>query len=810
MTQNKAEIIKKGETITLQGENSNFIYMLQSGAIEILSATKEFEGLDSATIIEHSTRVSLITEQTYFFSTPGITIRATADSKIQKLPVTIEKFAALAKQNPALAISILMHLFKRVEVSCAEISKNVKLYQNLCKVSDNLALMFKEVSSRPLPDSLEKRAALYNKNFNDAKGQFPAVFDTQFLIADRSNEIKKNYSLPEASIDSIFNKELYAFFKRFLRMDKNVFAHVIKSDPTMAAYMLNTVVGYLNVVYSRIFSTAKTIHEEMDLAFGASNSWTEQLVDKSILQNWLKSGRLSADFTKQLIAFIMKIYSFYNEVSGKNSEEIFPGLKKLKAFYSICQKSAAAEAHGNGAEGESHISSGDATKLYHNSLQQIFEFGLVDHDLQSRFLKGLNEFKKMSNPFSSESDGRKLRRQITTLYWELYTQVYLRSKVESKIPAPVKLMLMYGYVDENLMDPGQIEVLHDYADHAEGSSIPIMYEYEFLNKIYTEEESPSINEMGLTYEKYLLEKERMASRKKDKDEDENEVIKKIKYEISNRVNSTTSVCSGSRSTAFPIFTSMMLKGDPGKFIYTKNKLEQVIKDLIETDYSCFYRETILKLESAREIIEEEVLPNFILLPTYGTKVMMWQELVGTNKRSRGRIVIPVFFSGDLQKSLAHAFAVFRWELTRTMKGGMWADPVEGGVTGAYYDYIQFFKKNSKLSTDAKEKIAERLKGFRNNPRELFADDYIMWVTYEKNGIMKMNPFVRDMYYRYIPFRKKIRERLEKMPAFRDSAHRFQNIRNRTVTGYERRYKKYMNDQGNYPPEIQEFMNYLQM
>jgi hypothetical protein len=243
---------------------------------------------------------------------------------------------------------------------------------------------------------------------------------------------------------------------------------------------------------------------------------------------------------------------------------------------------------------------------------------------------------------------------------------------------------------------------------------------------------------------------------------------------------------------------------------TKAKIEAVIKELIDTDYSAFFRETVLKLGDAREVIEEEVLPHIIILPVFGMKTMMWQELVGINKRSRARIVVPAMFVGDIVKSLAHSIAVFRWEILRTMKGGMWADPVEGGLTGAYQDYVQFYKKNSKLSVESKEKILERLRSHRNNIRELFAEDYILWVRFEKNGIMKMNNVSRDLFYRYVPFKKDIRERLERMPAFMESANRFKNIRKRTFDTFERKFRKYTDENGNMPDEIRKYMNYLQM
>ncbi len=166
--------------------------------------------------------------------------------------------------------------------------------------------------------------------------------------------------------------------------------------------------------------------------------------------------------------------------------------------------------------------------------------------------------------------------------------------------------------------------------------------------------------------------------------------------------------------------------------------------------------------------------------------------------------------GDIKKSLSHSFALFRWELNRTIKGGMWADPIEGGLTGAYSDYVQFFKKNSKLSTEAKARLSDRLKGLRNNVREMFAEDYYLWLFYEKQKIMKLNPVVRDMFYRYLPFKKDIRDELEKMPAFQDSAMRFKNIRTRVILGQTSKFRKYLDPVNGYPPEIQHYLDFLQM
>jgi len=371
-------------------------------------------------------------------------------------------------------------------------------------------------------------------------------------------------------------------------------------------------------------------------------------------------------------------------------------------------------------------------------------------------------------------------------------------------------MQNFGFLDEELLEETQVAELNEILRVREKTGdFPILLENEFLDMIYNKEEEPSITEMGLNYKAYLREQERHSSKKKGQEPEEvDENVKILIYEIGQRLASTAAVCSGSTSTAFPILTSYAVKGNLKGLHVSKKRVEETVKELKSIDFSVFYRETVLKMgEDIREIIEEEVDPYIILLPIYGTRPLLWQELSGTNKRSRGRLVMPIFFMGDLKKAMAQAFASFRWELTRTMKGGMWADPIEGGLTGEYFDYVNTYKKMSKLSGEAKEKIKIKFKSLRTN-RDRFADDYLMWVMFEKDGIMKVNSVVRQMFYKHIPFNKEIRARLENMPAFSEDANRYANIHKRVTDGFERKFRKYKDDKGNYPETIQKFFEFL--
>lgn len=803
----KSKSYKPGEIIVMQGEAFPHILYLAKGSVEILSASQEYSGLNNKIILEHSNRVNLISEASFIPGIDGKTVRAVDACDVQLFPLP-SGFAQFVKDEPGTAVTLLAHLFRRVEMANADLVKILRLYQNICVVGDNLSIISKEVSAGELPERIASRADLLHETFKKSGGTVPKQFDPQFLLTDRSVTLKKKYQIPGEPVESVLDKELYEFFKRFARVDRNISAHLAKADPEIAVYIHTRVSLYLSKIYNKVSTLYESINDEMDILYGAEDSWSRFLGDYSAFSDWERSGKLVPDFAKNFTALSSKIYSMYGAFAGKDISSKFPGFEMLKKFLMKASAPKPAVQRGAGAPAVcSTPSSDNICRLYENSLQQIFSYAVAPNDFCTQFTKLINEFMKYENPFAPDDDQRKTRRQITKLYWQLYSQVHIRSLSEKNIPAPAKLLLMFGFLDERLVDPDQLEPLHMLAQANQPTDYPILYEGEFLQKIYSAEEPPSLNEVGLTYEKQLREENNKASSAEQTDV--NDPLKKVDYEIQNRLQSTVGICSGSRSTAFPILTSNFIKGNPESFFSSKKKVQETLKELLSYDYSAFYRETVTKLNEPI-IMEEEVVPYIVLLPSFGTKTMMWQEIVGTNKRSRARIMVPIFFMGDLRRSLAHSIASFRWEINRSLQGAMWADPVEGGLTGAYYDYVQFFRKNSRLSTEAKEKLHERIKGVRNNMKELFCEDYIVWLLFEREGTMKLNSVVRDIFYRYIPFKKDIRDTLETMPAFVELAQKFKNVRTRKFREYDNKFKKYRDPNGNLPELMQKFMDYLRL
>ena len=185
---------------------------------------------------------------------------------------------------------------------------------------------------------------------------------------------------------------------------------------------------------------------------------------------------------------------------------------------------------------------------------------------------------------------------------------------------------------------------------------------------------------------------------------------------------------------------------------------------------------------------------------------MWQELVYNMRSSRARFLIPIIFNGDLLKNLIFSCGHFRWNLNKAMVSN-WMDPVEGGLTGAYYDYEMSYKKNPDLTIEAKEKIKKQISSIKID-RNRFAHDYYEWLVFESEGVPKLNKILRKIFYRLVPFPRNIRDNISKLPVYSELDRKFNIIRDRDFKKIEARFKKYM-DAGQMPEDLKAFLELMQ-
>lgn len=817
----ESRTVKQGDTIFVQGGNPDRIFMLQDGEVEILSTPEEFVGLDKGIVLDKSVRVGLLKGKSMLLGFSGLLVspytkscRALTDCQLVEYPLSREGYRAISQRDINTAINMLRQLFNNYMNIQNYMKKALAAYVRFSQVDDNLCLAYRHISSAGGPDSITKRSDDLSTVFGMNRGVMPPIIGVDFLLEDKSAQLKKSYT-DKIPMDSL-TPEYADLAKRLLKLDPGIMSGILSADPDIAVSLFTAITRGFDRMMVNTHSIMDRLNSRIRSFVNGPESWAHYLAAMNGMKEWTSGGALGPGFQADFAKLMQKLEAMAVDVSGKGFRE-YDAYTRLMSM--LVKKDEAAKPEQNAEEAAAPAAKIDGAPAtvstgLQKSMFQIFEFAMVEKEFQNRLLKLVNDFKQSKNPFSTEPDERKMRRYITQLYWDLYKQVFVRSKIESTAPRAAKLMLNYGFFDDGMLMPEQITELNDFARIRERQTeFPVYSEYEFLSLIYNGEEEPSITEMGLAYDAYLREQEKYQKKGKGDDaeahDDPNSNMSKTLHEIGQRVASTAAVCSGGTATAFPILTSELIKGSLRNLYQSKTAISALVKKLRDIDYSVFYRETVLRLDSAREVIEEEVVPYFVLLPIYGTKTLLWQEVSGNNKRSLGRIMVPIFFAGDIERSMMHTFACFRWELNRSMKSAMWADPIEGGITGEYFDYVNTFKKNNRLSQEMKEKIAMRFKALRTN-RDRFADDYMLWVEYEREGIMKLNNVVREMFFKHIPFKKDVRDHLENMPAFNKYANRYKNVQARDIAAYERKFKKYQNEAGLYPPEIEKYFEFLKM
>lgn len=436
-----------------------------------------------------------------------------------------------------------------------------------------------------------------------------------------------------------------------------------------------------------------------------------------------------------------------------------------------------------------------------NSLQQIIDFSEVPKEQLTVFVDAINTFVRAKDRMSAEDDFRTLRRQIADGFYTIYRAVFLKTlKGEKNYPKAVELFLNYGFTDERLLTKEQIlelcrlDVSTKNKYHCTMFTIP-----EWLLAVYTGKRQPSKNEFDMEYVEMLREQKKMGEINADEEKKlAGDQMKKLEYEMQNMFRYNHRIVNGQPSVFVPVLCSEQMMSGPSRAVITKDRMGQLIEKYREIDYSVFYRELSYADAATgieKEQIMKEVVPDIILFPAYGQNASMWQELSCKRRDSAGRFLFPIMAEGNIDDLIIKTFGRFRWELCRTMQGSSWNNIQYKSLTSEYADYIQFYKKNKELSEERKEKIKQQIMKGKNSTREIFVQDYELWIKSEALGAMRLNKVSREILSMYCPFNKEIREAVETQPAFADPIARFKRERMKKVRELELRYHAYTSKQG---------------
>ena len=456
----------------------------------------------------------------------------------------------------------------------------------------------------------------------------------------------------------------------------------------------------------------------------------------------------------------------------------------------------------------------DITK--EDCLSHILEYAGYKDEAADDFCKKITKYRNLPDMLSTDNETYALRKAIGAAFYDIYAKVFLRAVKDEKSLTPIlEMFLNFGFMDLSYVGEEHAKALYELSAHLDiCHSEHIFTVYEWLKCIYKGEKEPSKNDFDLNYAGYLTDLYKNGKITKEQMQlDYNNREKRVLFEIQNMFTTVNKLTYGRLTTFCPILCENDLINSIEKMLVTAEKLETALNEVRKVDYSAFYREISFSDPDKginNERIMKEVLPDIILMPNAGTRVMMWQETSGVKSDTPGRFMFPVFTAVDMDDLMLEVIGRFRWELCRKIQGVHWNDVREKSLTAEYCEFMQFYRKNHELSAEAKEKIKSTLLRVKNSYREVFVRDYISWIKFESKGSFRLNKVSRDILIRYCPFVKSIRNELKANPMYQASITRFETEREKKMQRYYGVLMKYEKAGGERAAELKENLLFYEM
>lgn len=449
-----------------------------------------------------------------------------------------------------------------------------------------------------------------------------------------------------------------------------------------------------------------------------------------------------------------------------------------------------------------------------NSALKILGYAGINETDAKPAIQKIKDFAKLPDQSSSSDEVRVLRKELTSLYYSLYKAVFFASLEDNRIPAEILMFLYFGYIDEDLAGIENTKILYDAATNMSfDEECTVFPFYQWARLIYMGKKDPSINDFSVDYAAMLRQ------RRKDREITEaeekallNDGQKRASFEIDNMFKSAGRMTSTRIATFVPFFSSQYLTKPLDQIILDFESIHQRINIIRNIDYSVFYRQTVFTAPEVgidKEFIQVEYVPDVILMPCIGGRGAMWQEITGAKRTTPGRFILPMMMEEDLTKTIIKLCGEFRWELCKRIQGARWNDLTERSLTADYVDYIDTYKKNRDLSTEAKERIKSALVKYRNSYKDMFTADYMAYIQFESSGALRLNKSVRFILFNYCPFAKIIREgAIATNPQYAQLLERYANKSSHTLHLFDISTQRIIKNGKDIPPELKGYRMYL--
>lgn len=796
--------LKKGETVFCEGHKVQSLNLLLQGKLNVFISSSH-EKASGDDLLRKSFRIFDI-EQNIFVGANDIFLKRNHIISCQagtdcnlfgydvKTPYETMNLVSSQKDYGAYILNSICSL---IDNSNAALKKIIVLRDSLKIISENLTIFLLVLKEKYgfeyMPDlnyfteGLEKL-----KNIREKGISVPQVFSRQFIEQD-NNELYDG--IPhENGIPDDPKREYYSrLYSLPIELRKNFLGSDMYITSYHAADASECLEGLLVLLRE---------------AFRETEGYFKRIYNDdspSITSSFIKAageiGAAGYDGTQALNAVDYVISKLKDIVALYETEYCHPCQTDLT--YLECSNNNIKAGFNTGADdnmgGISTIRAGAGFESLpdelRDSAKKITEYSGIPEERSDMFLMNLTAFRNLRDKLATDEAAKNIRNGVASVYFEIYEEVLKKAISENNDTRRINMFLMFGYMDEKLLSPEQVMLLYRLAGKVQSAgSGSINNMREWMTKVYKMEKDPSINEFGQDYFDVFREMKKFGQvTDKDKAAYDGNHVARFSYELQNMVKTNFKLCQGQISIFFPILHRDMITRDLEKAFVSKEALTASLNRILEVDYSAFHREVHFKNADKsieKELIMKSFMPDIILIPVFGSRAMMWQEISGRNRSTSGRFLIPAFTDESIDDILTRLVGNFRWELCRTMMGSAWNDVTQSSLTSEYTDYIQFYKNNRDLSEEAKEKVKTQVLKYHNRLRDIFTADYELWLNNESKGNIRLNKVARSILFRHCPFIKGIREQMDKQPIYLEISTQFRNQRAKIARELENRYNKY--------------------
>ncbi len=515
----------------------------------------------------------------------------------------------------------------------------------------------------------------------------------------------------------------------------------------------------------------------------------------------LAVGMVMTTFTiYNAISDEVQLLSTYRKILKKKTANFASEMKMINARLSDMERAEKGE--------------GEGIVTIVNALNTILSYSGVSGELISKFEEQIAAFKANENRYDSSDEARALRRSLGSAFYEIYTPAFMRSLTDEDLPIELKMFFMFSFVDEELAGEKNTAILYNmakaYTPDPDGN---VLLLYEWLKKVYMMEVQPSRNEFDQDWPTYLREQKATGAINEPQMQAMAESPKhRLDFEIHNLFSLGNRMTFGRISSFVPVFDQQNVLRPLDMAYLTAAKVNGYFDKIRSVDHGVFCRQAVYSntdIGVNQVFYADDITPYMILMPNVGSRASLWQEIEGKNRRTKARMLVSIFNTENTEEAMVRLFGEFRWEMCKTEQGVHWNDVTDPSLTSMYCDYLQFYKKNSALSSDNKEKLRTDLKKFSNNYKNVFIADYLAYIKFESAGSPRLNKVAREILFTFCPFAKEVREKIGDNPQYTELINHYQvRIGNlaKPISNIIHRLKK---EDIEIPKELTDQLEYLQ-